>query len=137
MPITSLRNWFPESEPRVKRRDIAQLIKNLATDQNKDKLEQLILPDLVFLEPEKPKPEVSVGPTSRDRSDGESEEEYYSDENDYYGDDYEEERGNYSSDEDDFNHSSMYTDSRGQIMKTGTIRGKLSSLRERFECVLS
>ena len=34
MPITSLRSWFPDSEPRVKRRDIAQLIRSLATEQN-------------------------------------------------------------------------------------------------------
>ena len=129
MPITSLENWFPDSEPRVKRRDIAQLIKNLATEQNKDKLEQLILPDLVFVEAEKPKLAWSYSQTQRDRSDGESdEEEYYSDENDFEDDNEEDRRNkrsrsfssgseerdsrrrkmNHSSDEEDFDPRTVY-----------------------------
>ena len=82
LPIRSLKNWFPDSEPRVKRRDVATLIRQLATEQNKDKLEQLILPDLVFVEPEKPKPAPVSNPGQR--SDGEEEDDM---DDDYISDD--------------------------------------------------
>merc|ERR1711879_646975 len=52
MPISSLQSWFPDSEPRVKRRHIAGIIRSLARVQNLDRLEQLVLPDLVFVEPD-------------------------------------------------------------------------------------
>ena len=72
---------------------MATLIRQLATEQNKDKLEQLILPDLVFVEPEKPKPAPESNPGQR--SDGEEEDDmdddYISDEEEYYSD---EERNN-------------------------------------------
>ena len=127
LPITSLKNWFPGSEPRVKRRDIATLIRKLATEQNQDKLEQLIFPEnMVFMEPEKPKP-VPAAPA---RSDGESDleddyisdEEYYSDENNderrqkryRSGSSSDEDRSpqrrrrNNESDEDDFDSGAVY-----------------------------
>ena len=81
LPITSLRNWFPGSEPRVKRRDVANLIQKLAREQNKEQLERLIYPDLVFVEPERAAP---VAEESRRRSDGESEQEDYISDEEYY-----------------------------------------------------
>ena len=86
LPITSLKNWFPDSEPRVKRRDVATLIRKLATEQNQDKLEQLIFPDMVFVEPEKLKP--AAAPAQRSDGESEAEDDYISEEEDeYYSDD--------------------------------------------------
>ena len=86
LPITSLKNWFPGSETRAKRGDVATLIRRLATEQNQDKLERLIWPEMVFVEPEKPKflsePEQrrSDGESEREDDDDISDDEYYSDE---------------------------------------------------------
>jgi len=92
LPIKSLKNWFPDSEPRVKRRDLATLIRKLATEQNQDKLEQLIFPDMVFMEPERVRPTVTDPVPGR--SDGESDRDDDR-EDDYYSDD------DYDSDNDD------------------------------------
>merc|ERR1719342_1923604 len=91
MPVTSLSSWFPDSESRMKRKDVATIIKKLATQQNHDKLEQLQLPDLVFVEPER-----ATRPTQRFEranspgSDGDNMDDYNSE--DDYGDDDDEQR---------------------------------------------
>lgn len=91
MPVTSLSSWFPDSESRMKRKDVATIIKKLATQQNQDKLEQLQLPDLVFVEPER-----ATRPTQRFEranspgSDGDNMDDYNSE--DDYGDDDDEQR---------------------------------------------
>ena len=49
LPITSIsKRWFPESEVRAKRENVAKLVRQLATEQNQDKLEQLQFPTLTF-----------------------------------------------------------------------------------------
>ena len=86
LPITSLKNWFPGSEPRGKRGDVASLIRRLATEQNQDKLERLIWPELVFREPERQRLESgterrrSYDESDRDEDYDISDEEYYSEE---------------------------------------------------------
>jgi len=85
MPITSLSSWFPDSESRYKRRDVAGIIKKLATQQNQDKLEQLQLPDLVFVEPERARPVQRFERANSPGSDGDNVDEYNSE------DDYDEE----------------------------------------------
>merc|ERR1719342_288274 len=101
LPINSLKKWFPDSEPRVKRRDVATLIRKLATEQNQDKLEQLIFPEnMVFMEPERLRPP-SVPEPPPGRSDGESdrEDDYFSDDDyDSENDDRDDQRQRYRSD---------------------------------------
>merc|ERR1719450_397729 len=87
MPITSLSSWYPDSESRMKRRDVAGIIKTLATQQNQDKLEQLQLPDLVFVEPERAaQPSQRFERANSPGSDGDNMDDYNSEE-DYEEDD--------------------------------------------------
>ena len=46
LPIKGLRKWFPSDVMRNKRSDIAKIIQNLATEQNKDKV--IDFPPLTF-----------------------------------------------------------------------------------------
>ena len=41
MPITSLSRWFPDSETRMKRAGVAELVRTLATQQNQEQLDRL------------------------------------------------------------------------------------------------
>merc|ERR1719420_2289642 len=86
MPVT-LSSWFPDSESRMKRKDVATIIKKLATQQNQDKLEQLQLPDLVFVEPERAtRPTQGFKSANSPGSDGDNMDDYDS-EDDYEDDD--------------------------------------------------
>jgi len=97
MPITSLSSWFPDSESRMKRRNVADIVKKLAREQNQDKLEQLQLPDLVFVEPERSKPSQRTERGNSPGSDGDNMDDYNS-EDDYDDDDEEQEKSDrYSS----------------------------------------
>ena len=53
LPITSLGSWFPDTEIKTKRSEIAAIIRTLAREQNQNNLEQLNIPDLQFVDPDK------------------------------------------------------------------------------------
>ena len=80
LPITSLKEWFPDSESRMKRSNVAGIIRKLANQQNQDKLDQLQFPELVFVEPERAKkPPQASEPNFGPGSDGENTDDYNSD----------------------------------------------------------
>jgi len=92
LPIESLKNWFPEAETRMKRSNVAGIIRKLATQQNQDKLEQLQFPDLLFVEPEKVKPAQRNERRNSPGSDGDNVEDEYNSEDDYDEDDEDQDR---------------------------------------------